>query len=581
MDDISLGKLLLRKGSESPTNTTTITAVAVDDSENGTVTVDIGGEPVEIDTVTSVSAGEEVLVNVSNLSPVGTGVVGWGDRIEDKTQHLTFESGGFYPGLHIHENASDYTVGSDLYLNSNLGLNLMIDEDLIAQFSPSGIYFAETPNQAGIDLNGGQFNISNPIPHYRIGIPYDRQSSGITVNDRSFIDALTELYILCTDTARGSWVDITIAAGVGTESASIKMSGITYSEDPKFTNYTNIDIEARNIGLSLGRGLNINSDPGTSGQVLTSQGAGSPPIWSTPSGGGSATTWYGTSSTAAGTQTKVVTCADFVLEKGAIVTVYFTNANTYGALKLNVNSTGAIAVYHRGTVTASSNVVSWNKKDYVTFQYDGTYWVFVASSGSRVISSKDRLTSANVATNGTGGLNHLICKATTMTTGTPASDGHIIDLDWDANYSQHAQLFLPCVDNQFPQWRMQVNNAWTEWDTFYTAANPPSGCSLAWNQVAQTTNNTAAALDLTGYSEVLIVADALRNSAHHFFSVNVPIQAISSTAAEYKLGGYVGANASTSGGAWCSMKLDSFNGVQLFINNTSFLSSTTWTVYAR
>ena len=286
----------------APTQSTaTIKGTVMADSSGGSVSVKIGEVEYDDDgniivpeseliatipIIGSASTGDEVTVIVEDGSPTAIAAPGWGDSIEEKTQHITFEDSGDYAGLHIHENASDYTIGSDLYLNSNVGLNLMIDEDLIAQFSPSGIYFAETPNQAGIDLNGEQFFISPPVPHHRISIPYERGSFGITVNDRSFIDALTELYILCTDTAEGSWTDITIAAGVGTESASIKMCGITYSEDPKFTNYTNIDIEARNIGLSLGRGLNINSDPGTSGQVLTSQGSGNPPIWSTVQGGG-------------------------------------------------------------------------------------------------------------------------------------------------------------------------------------------------------------------------------------------------------------------------------------------------------
>lgn len=213
-------------------------------------------------------------------------------------------------------------------------------------------------------------------------------------------------------------------------------------------------------------------------------------------GGGDITTWYGTSTTAASTQTKVVTCADFVLTEGALIVVYFSNKNTYGSLKLNVNDTGALNVYHRGAVSAASNFVTWDAKSYVLFQYNGTGWVFLTASDGRIISAKDRQNSANIGIWGTGGVDHLICKASTMTTGTPSTDGHIIDLDWDASYPQHAQLFLPCVQGYYPQWRMQTGNTtWTPWDTLYTYANPPTG--LGAFKFARYIPTSAAAQSLT------------------------------------------------------------------------------------
>ena len=111
--------------------------------------------------------------------------------------------------------------------------------------------------------------------------------------------------------------------------------------------------------------------------------------------------------------------------------------------------------------------------------------------------------------------------------------------------------------------------------------NAKAAASFGWSQLAQVTGSTSASLDLTGVSEVMVVADVTRSGAHHFFSTTVPVQAISGTAAEYKLGGYIGSSASTSGGAWCSMASSSFSGVAAWINNSDFLSATEWTVYAR
>lgn len=84
--------------------------------------------------------------------------------------------------------------------------------------------------------------------------------------------------------------------------------------------------------------------------------------------------YYGTCTTAASTQAKVVTCSDFVLETGAIITVKFTNAQTYnGTATLNVNSTGAINICRVGTTTTTRYY--WSAGEVVDFVYDGTNYV--------------------------------------------------------------------------------------------------------------------------------------------------------------------------------------------------------------
>lgn len=66
-------------------------------------------------------------------------------------------------------------------------------------------------------------------------------------------------------------------------------------------------------------------------------------------------TFYGTSSTSASTAAKAVTSSNFSLGAGNMITVLFSTANTAAALTLNVNSTGAAAVYYNGAATSSSN----------------------------------------------------------------------------------------------------------------------------------------------------------------------------------------------------------------------------------
>lgn len=84
-------------------------------------------------------------------------------------------------------------------------------------------------------------------------------------------------------------------------------------------------------------------------------------------------TFYAMSSTSAATATKVATLVDssqtFTLEKGVVVAVTFTYANTASSPRLNVASTGAKYIRTLGTSSAY-----WEAGATVNFVYDGTYW---------------------------------------------------------------------------------------------------------------------------------------------------------------------------------------------------------------
>ena len=87
--------------------------------------------------------------------------------------------------------------------------------------------------------------------------------------------------------------------------------------------------------------------------------------------------FYGTCSTAAATQAKAVTADGFAatdLKAGTVLFVKFDNAQTYnGSPTLNVNSTGAVAVYRNGTNTGLRYM--WLAGEVVCFVHDGTSWV--------------------------------------------------------------------------------------------------------------------------------------------------------------------------------------------------------------
>lgn len=83
---------------------------------------------------------------------------------------------------------------------------------------------------------------------------------------------------------------------------------------------------------------------------------------------------YGTCSTAAATAAKVVSCSNFALITGAEITVKFTTTNTAANPTLNVNSTGAKAIYYRGSAISAGYLAA--NRTY-TFRYNGSQYDLV------------------------------------------------------------------------------------------------------------------------------------------------------------------------------------------------------------
>lgn len=83
---------------------------------------------------------------------------------------------------------------------------------------------------------------------------------------------------------------------------------------------------------------------------------------------------YGTCSTAAATVAKVVNCTGFALITGSEITVKFMVTNTASSPTLNVNSTGAKAIYYRGAAISAGYLAA--NRTY-TFRYNGTQYDLV------------------------------------------------------------------------------------------------------------------------------------------------------------------------------------------------------------
>lgn len=165
-----------------------------------------------------------------------------------------------------------------------------------------------------------------------------------------------------------------------------------------------------------------------------------------------------------------------------------------------------IRAYTTNCWTAPSNLAShgqvynWDSSFNVSFPAKVTAPTFVgalsgnASSASKASSAtkianlySSRPTSANLTPDGSGGVVNL--KATSsMTTGKPKADGHILHFYWDNSGGWDAQLSIPTAHNAPAQWRAMSSGTWCDWKslldntnyTDYTVTKTGSGASGTW-----------------------------------------------------------------------------------------------------
>lgn len=137
------------------------------------------------------------------------------------------------------------------------------------------------------------------------------------------------------------------------------------------------------IPFSIGNGSRYIQWTGSGLNIITdSLYIGNQNIDTTISQAASAT-YRATCSTSSSTANKTATCAGFTLTAGATIALYMTQANTTtNALTLNINNTGAKAIYVNGTATGASNQLLWSANATVTFTYNGTYWYVADGAGT-------------------------------------------------------------------------------------------------------------------------------------------------------------------------------------------------------
>lgn len=83
---------------------------------------------------------------------------------------------------------------------------------------------------------------------------------------------------------------------------------------------------------------------------------------------------FGTCDSGASDKNKSVSCSNFSLSSGAKITVKFSSTNTASSPTLNVNETGAIPIYYRGSNIEAGYLISNSIRDFV---YDGSVYQII------------------------------------------------------------------------------------------------------------------------------------------------------------------------------------------------------------
>jgi len=276
----------------------------------------------------------------------------------------------------------------------------------------TAIYSGQTTTAAGTVNNAGYLkDISRTIGNASFTLTLNGTTIGNDFTANATTDKTYTLTNIVQDSANGSNGNLLVHNGTAHTGAwttkyepNIGLNGASNKKVLSLSNIGDMEFYAPITA-------------GTSGQFIKSNGSGNAPTWETF---GTLTGKFGTSSdsstlsstftansnatmyipntsactTGASTAAKTGNAAWFSLEKGARVSVVFSNKNTASNPTLNINSTGAKNIFYGGNQITSSNLGLLN--GYCEFVYDGTQYQLIdsnqmADATSMTISGSDLL----------------------------------------------------------------------------------------------------------------------------------------------------------------------------------------------
>ena len=105
-------------------------------------------------------------------------------------------------------------------------------------------------------------------------------------------------------------------------------------------------------------------------------------------------TGYYTCATAAATAAKTVAATGYVLTVGGCIRIKMNNANTANNVTLNINSTGAKALYYDGTQASSTN--TWEAGEVLEVYYDGTQYQCASGGGGGKFATGEKVNDTSI-----------------------------------------------------------------------------------------------------------------------------------------------------------------------------------------
>ena len=109
--------------------------------------------------------------------------------------------------------------------------------------------------------------------------------------------------------------------------------------------------------------------------------------------------------------------------------------------------------------------------------------------------TSQRATSANISAVGDGSLSMILCTST-MTTGKPSAEGHILHFEWDTASGWSSQLLVGGGNNSILQYRGMDSGTWGNWHTVYSTNHKPSPADIG--AATSGHNHDSAYLKLSG-----------------------------------------------------------------------------------
>ena len=109
--------------------------------------------------------------------------------------------------------------------------------------------------------------------------------------------------------------------------------------------------------------------------------------------------------TAAGTAAKTVAATGYSLTNGGCIRIKMTNANTANNVTLNINSTGAKALYYDGAQASSTN--TWEAGEVLEVYYDGTKYQCASGGGGGEFASGEKVSDVSITDEVTSNSNAL------------------------------------------------------------------------------------------------------------------------------------------------------------------------------